>query len=90
VFLFLSILSSITLGGESLTERLRCLGFWLRGNGKCWEILPWYSELLLFREHGKINSFMMSLFPIIIIKEILGRNVALINFEGKIAIIVTR
>jgi hypothetical protein len=33
---------------------------------------------------------MMSLFPIIIIKEILGRNVALINFEGKIAIIVTR
>jgi hypothetical protein len=32
----------------------------------------------------------MSLFPTIITKEILGRNVALISFVGRIAIIVIR
>jgi hypothetical protein len=32
----------------------------------------------------------MSLFPTIIIKEILGRNVALISFVGRIVIIVAR
>jgi hypothetical protein len=32
----------------------------------------------------------MSLFPTIITKEILGRNVALTNFVGRIAIVVTR
>jgi hypothetical protein len=46
--------------------------------------------LLLFWELGKTNNFMMSLFPIIITKEILGRNVALTSFVGRIAIIVTR
>jgi hypothetical protein len=46
--------------------------------------------LLLFWELNKTNNFLMSLFPIIIIKEILGRNVALINFVGRIATIVVR
>jgi len=36
VFLLLNILTGITLGGESLSGRLRCLGFWLRGSGRCW------------------------------------------------------
>jgi hypothetical protein len=44
----------------------------------------------LFRELGKTNNFLMTLFPIIIKKEILGRNVALTSFAGMIAIIVTR
>jgi len=46
--------------------------------------------LLLFWELGKTNSFLMSLFPTIITKEIFGKNVALISFMGKIAIIVAR
>jgi hypothetical protein len=46
--------------------------------------------LLPFRELGKTNSFLMSVFPIIITKEILGRNVALINFVDMTAIIVAR
>jgi hypothetical protein len=46
--------------------------------------------LLPFWELGKKNSFLMSLFPIIITKEIFGRNVALINFVDKIATIVTK
>jgi hypothetical protein len=46
--------------------------------------------LLLFRELGKTDSFLMSLFPIIITKEILRKNVALISFVGKIATIVAR
>jgi hypothetical protein len=44
--------------------------------------------LLPFWELGKTNSFLMSLFPIIITKDILGRNVTLTSFMGKIAIIV--
>jgi hypothetical protein len=47
-------------------------------------------ELLSFRELGKINSFLIPLFPTIITKEILGRNVAPTNFVGKIATIVTK
>jgi hypothetical protein len=47
-------------------------------------------ELLPFQELGKTNSFLMSLFPIIITKEILGRNVAITNFVGMIATIVAR
>jgi hypothetical protein len=35
VLYFLSILTGITLGGESLSGRLRCLGFSLKGNGRC-------------------------------------------------------
>ncbi len=31
VFLLLSILTGITLGGEGLSGKLRCLDFWLRG-----------------------------------------------------------
>jgi len=46
-------------------------------------------ELLLFQELGKTN-FLMSFFPTIITKEILGRNIALISFVGKIATIVAR
>jgi hypothetical protein len=44
----------------------------------------------LLQELGKINSFMMSFFPTIIIKEIFGRNVAFISFVGRIAIVVAR
>jgi hypothetical protein len=47
-------------------------------------------ELLPFRELGKTDSFMMSLFPTIITKEILERNVALTSFVGRIAIVVAR
>jgi hypothetical protein len=47
-------------------------------------------ELLLFQELGKTNNFLMSLFPTIITKQILVRNVALINFVGKIATVVAR
>jgi hypothetical protein len=46
--------------------------------------------LLSFQELGKINNILMSLFPTIITKEILGRNVALTSFVGKIAIVVVR
>jgi hypothetical protein len=46
--------------------------------------------LLPLWELGKTNRFLMSLFPIIITKEILGRNVALISFVGRIATIVAR
>jgi hypothetical protein len=46
--------------------------------------------LLPFQELGKINSFLMSLFPTIITKEIFKRNVALTSFVGRIAIIVAR
>jgi hypothetical protein len=46
--------------------------------------------LLSLWELGKTDRFLMSLFPTIITKEILGRNVALISFVGKIAIIVAR
>jgi hypothetical protein len=46
--------------------------------------------LLPFRELGKTNNFLMSLFPTIITKEIFGRNVALISFVGMIATIVAK
>jgi hypothetical protein len=46
--------------------------------------------LLPFWELGKIDRFLMSLFPTIIIKKILGRNVALTSFVGRIATIVAR
>jgi hypothetical protein len=46
--------------------------------------------MLSFQELGKTNSFLMSLFSTIITKEILGRNVAFINFVGKNAIVVAR
>jgi hypothetical protein len=46
--------------------------------------------LLPLWELGKTDKFLMSLFPIIITKEILGRNVALISFVGRIATVVTR
>jgi hypothetical protein len=41
-------------------------------------------------ELGKTHKFLMSLFPTIITKEILGRNVALISFVGRIATVVAR
>jgi hypothetical protein len=43
-----------------------------------------------FQELGKTNSFSMSLFPTIITKEILGRNVTLNSFVGRITIVVAR
>jgi hypothetical protein len=46
--------------------------------------------LLPFQELDKTNNFLMSLFPAIITKKILGRNVALISFMGRIAIVVVR
>ncbi len=73
-----------------LEWKLRCLGFQLRGSGRCQQILLWQSELLPFQELGKTNNFLMSLFPTVITKEIFGRNVALTCFVGKIAIIVAR
>jgi hypothetical protein len=46
--------------------------------------------LLPLWELGKTDSFLMSLFLTIITKEILGRNVALISFVGRIATVVAR
>jgi len=46
--------------------------------------------LLPFRELGKTDRFLMSLFPTIITKEIFRRNVALTSFVGRIATIVAR
>jgi hypothetical protein len=46
--------------------------------------------LLPLWELGKTDRFLMSLFPTIITKEILGRNVALTSFVGMIAIVVAR
>jgi hypothetical protein len=39
---------------------------------------------------GKTDRFLMSLFPTIITKEILGRDVTLTSFVGRIAAVVTR
>jgi hypothetical protein len=44
--------------------------------------------LLSLWELGKINRFLMFLFPTIITIEILGRNIALTSFVGRIATIV--
>jgi len=46
--------------------------------------------LLPFWELSKTDKFLMSLFPTIITKEILGRNVALTSFMGRIAIVIAR
>jgi hypothetical protein len=46
--------------------------------------------LLPLWELGKTDRFVMSLFPTIITKEILRRNVALTSFVGKIATVVAR
>jgi hypothetical protein len=35
VLLLLNILTGITLGGENMNGRLKCLSFGLRGNGRC-------------------------------------------------------
>jgi hypothetical protein len=90
VLLLLNILTGITLGGENLSGRLRCFSFCLKGNGRCWQILPWESKLLPFWELGNSNSFLMSFFPTIITKEILRKNVALNSFVGRIATVVAR
>jgi hypothetical protein len=47
-------------------------------------------ELLPFWKLGKTDNFLMSLFPTIITKEILRKNVALNSFVSKIAIVVVR
>jgi hypothetical protein len=44
----------------------------------------------MFRELGKTNSFLMSLFLTINTKEILGKNVALTSFVGKIVTLIAR
>jgi hypothetical protein len=41
VLLLFSILTGITLGGENMDGRLKCFGFWLKGSGRCQQILPW-------------------------------------------------
>jgi hypothetical protein len=41
-------------------------------------------------ELNKTDIFLMSLFPTIITKEILGRNVPLTSFMGRIATVVAR
>jgi hypothetical protein len=46
--------------------------------------------LLSLWELGKTDRFLMSLLPIIITKEILGRNVALTSFMGRIATVIAR
>jgi hypothetical protein len=46
--------------------------------------------LLSLWELGKTDKFLMSFFPTIITKEILGRNVALTSFVGRIATVVAR
>jgi len=46
--------------------------------------------LLPFQELGKTDSFPMSFFLTIITKEILGKNVALTNFVGKIVTVIVR
>jgi len=46
--------------------------------------------LLPFRELEKTNNFLMSFFATVITKEILGRNVALTCFVGRIATIVVK
>ncbi len=73
-----------------MSGKLRLFGFWLRGSERCKQILPWYSEFLPFQKLGKIDTFLMSLFPTIVTKEILGRNVAFTSFVGRIATVVTR
>jgi hypothetical protein len=46
--------------------------------------------LLPLWELGKTDRFLMSLFPTIITKEILGRNVTFTSFVGRIATVVAR
>jgi hypothetical protein len=46
--------------------------------------------LLPLWELGKTDKFLMSLFPTIITKEILGRIVTLTSFLGRIATVVAR
>jgi hypothetical protein len=46
--------------------------------------------LLPFQELGKIDSFLMSIFPTITTEKILGKNVTLTSFVGKIATVVAR
>jgi hypothetical protein len=46
--------------------------------------------LLPLWELGKTDILLMSLFPTIITKEILGRNVTLTSFVGRIATVVVR
>jgi hypothetical protein len=47
-------------------------------------------ELFLFRELGKTNNLLISLFSTIITKKILGRNVAFTSFVGRIATVVAK
>jgi len=44
----------------------------------------------MFQELGKTNSFLMSLFLTISTKEILGKNVALTSFVGRIITVIAR
>jgi hypothetical protein len=94
VLLLLSILNAITFGGESLSGRLRCLGFWLRVEGlfKRKMLANFAVVIRVASVPGtcKTNNFLMSLFPTIITKDIIEKNVALISFVGRIAIVVTR
>jgi nitrogen fixation protein FixH len=58
-----------------------------------WKMLADFAVIIgvaLMLELGKINSFLMFFFPIIITKDIFRMNVALTSFAGRIASIVAR
>jgi hypothetical protein len=46
--------------------------------------------VIMLWELGETNSFLISLFPTIITKEILGKNVTLTTFMGRITTIIVR
>jgi hypothetical protein len=58
-----------------------------------WKMLANFTvviKIASFQELGKTNNFLMSLFPTIITKEILEKNVVFTSFVGRIATIVVR
>jgi len=65
---------------------------WLLVKGQ-WKMLANFAVVIgvvSALELGKTDRFLMSLFPTIITKEVLGRNVTFTNFVGKIATVVAR
>ncbi len=64
--------------------------FLIKGQWKMLADFAMVIGIISVPKFSKTNSFLMSLFPTIITKEILGRNVALTGFVGRIAIVVAR
>jgi hypothetical protein len=87
VFFLLNILIGITFGGESLSGRP-----WVLVEGQRKMLVDFAMVIGVVSIPGtcQTNSFLMSFFPIIITKEIFGRNGALISFVGRITTIVAR